>query len=87
MAEAGVKGAEFSGGRFGLLAPAGTPLPIVDKLAAEIRTALMDPQVKERLGALGLRPVGSSPKEFRRLVESEVKYFAELVREIGIQAE
>lgn len=87
MAEAGVKGAEFSGGRFGLFAPAGTPLAVVEKLAVENRSALGNSQVKERLGALGLRPVGSSPEEFRRLVESEVKYFAELVRETGVQAE
>lgn len=83
--EAGVPGAEFQGGWFGMFAPAGTPASIVSKLAAEIRKALTNPQVKERLGALGLRPIGSTPEEFRPYVESEIRQYAEIVRLTGIQ--
>jgi len=83
--EAGVPGAEFQGGWFGMFAPAGTPAAIASRLAAEIRTALANPQVKERLAALGLRPIGSTPEEFRQYVESEIRQYAEIVRLTGIQ--
>lgn len=87
MTEAGVKGADFQGGWFGMFVPPGTPRAIVDKLAAEIRTALADPKVKERLALLGLRPIGSTPEEFKRYVESEIKHYADIVRLTGIQAQ
>ena len=87
MAEAGMSGMEFDGGWFGMFAPAGTPDPIVAKLAAEIRVALANPQVQDRLSALGLRPVGSTPDEFKRFVDAEIKHFAEIVRLTGIQPE
>jgi tripartite-type tricarboxylate transporter receptor subunit TctC len=85
MKEAGVSGAEFQGGWFGMFGPAGTPAAIVARLAAEIRTALGNAQVKERLAALGLRPIGSTPEEFRQYVESEIRLYAEIVRLTGIQ--
>lgn len=85
MKEAGVSGAEFQGGWFGMFAPAGTPSAIVARLAAEIRTALTNAQVKERLAALGLRPIGSTPEEFRQYVESEIRQYAEIVRLTGMQ--
>jgi tripartite-type tricarboxylate transporter receptor subunit TctC len=87
MAEAGVTGAEFSGGWFGLFAPAGTPAPIVTKLAAEMKAALSDATVKQRLAALGLRPIGNGPEEFRRYVASEIRNYAEIVKLTGIQGE
>jgi tripartite-type tricarboxylate transporter receptor subunit TctC len=87
MAEAGITGAEFSGGWFGLFAPAGTPAPIVARLAAEMKTALSDETVKQRLAVLGLRPIGSGPEEFRRYVDSEIKKYAEIVKLTGIQGE
>lgn len=88
MAEAGITGMEFDGGWFGMFAPANTPAPVVGKLHAEIRAALTNALVKERLNALGLRPVGSnSPEEFKRFVETEIKHFAEIVRMTGIQPE
>jgi tripartite-type tricarboxylate transporter receptor subunit TctC len=85
MKEAGVSGAEFQGGWFGMFAPAGAQAAIVSRLAAEIRAALTNPQVKERLAALGLRPIGSTPEEFRQYVESEIRHYAEIVRLTGIQ--
>jgi tripartite-type tricarboxylate transporter receptor subunit TctC len=85
MKEAGVAGADFQGGWFGMFVPAGTAAPIVAKLAAEIRTAVAEPGVRERLDALGLRPIGSTPEEFRRYVESEIRQYAEIVRLTGIQ--
>jgi tripartite-type tricarboxylate transporter receptor subunit TctC len=87
MAEAGVSGAEFSGGWFGMFVPAGTPAPIIAQLASEIKTALTNPSVKERLATLGLRPIGSTPEEFRRYVDSEIKYYADVVALTGIKGE
>jgi len=87
MAEAGVPGMEFAGGWFGLFAPAGVSPEIAAKLAAEARTAVNNPQVRERLAGLGLRPVGTGPAEFRRYVEEEIKYFADLMRLTGIEPE
>jgi tripartite-type tricarboxylate transporter receptor subunit TctC len=87
MAEAGVAGAEFSGGWFGMFAPAGTPTPLVARLAGEIKTALAQAAVKERLATLGLRPIGSSPEEFRRYVDTEIEHYAGIVKLAGIQPE
>jgi tripartite-type tricarboxylate transporter receptor subunit TctC len=87
MAEAGVSGADISGGWFGMFAPAGTAAPIVARLAHEIRTALTNAGVKERLAALGLRPIGSTPEEFERYVESEIRHYSEVVRLTGIPLE
>ncbi len=87
MTEAGVTGADFSGGWFGMFAPAGTPAPVVSRLAGEIKTALANPSVTERLGVLGLRPIGSTPEEFRRYVDSEIKSYAEVVKLTGIKDE
>ncbi len=86
-AEAGVAKAEFSGGWFGLFAPAGTPAPIVARLATEVKTALSNPDVQKRLAALGLRPIGSTPEEFRRYVDAEIKTYAEIVQLTGIKGE
>jgi tripartite-type tricarboxylate transporter receptor subunit TctC len=87
MAEAGVVGAEFSGGWFGMFAPAGTPAPIVARLADEIKKALADATVQQRLASLGLRPIGNTPDEFRRYVVSEIKYYADVVKLTGIKGE
>jgi tripartite-type tricarboxylate transporter receptor subunit TctC len=87
MAEAGVKDAEFSGGWFGMFAPAGTPEPIVARLSQEIQKALTDATVKSRFASLGLRPIGSSPQDFRRYVDSEIKNYADIVKLTGIKAE
>jgi tripartite-type tricarboxylate transporter receptor subunit TctC len=87
MTEAGVTRAEFSGGWFGMFAPTGTPAPIVARLANEIKKALADPTVQQRLGSLGLRPIGNAPDEFRRYVDSEIKYYADVVKLTGIKGE
>jgi tripartite-type tricarboxylate transporter receptor subunit TctC len=87
MAEAGVAGAEISGGWFGMFVPAGTAAPIVARLAAEIKTALAEATVRQRLATLGLRPIGSGSEEFRRYVDSEIKNYAEIVKLTGIQGE
>jgi tripartite-type tricarboxylate transporter receptor subunit TctC len=87
MTEAGVKGMDMDPGWYGVLAPAGTPAAILSKLHAEIRAALHDPGVKERLAGLGVEPVGDAPAEFRQFLAAAIKRAAELTRIAGIRPE
>ncbi len=64
----------------GLVAPAGTPAAIVEKLNAAVRKALDDPEVIARLKELGLEIAVSSPTEFQDYINAQIDYFAELVR-------
>ncbi|MBI4193635.1 MAG: tripartite tricarboxylate transporter substrate binding protein [Betaproteobacteria bacterium] len=88
MAEAGVSGMDMEAASwYGVFAPAKTPARIVARLHKETRAAIAEPQVRERLLALRLHPVGSSPAELRAFLESAVKKFSELARLAGIQPE
>lgn len=87
MAEAGVSGMEMNAIWYGLLAPPAVPAAIVGKLQSEVRAAVGDPQVRERLGALGLEPVGDGPAQFKPFLAASMKRFAELVRLAGIEPE
>ena len=72
MAEAGLPGYDL-GLWFGLLAPAGTPKPIVDKLAQLANDALKTPDLTEPLRKIGIDTVGGTPEEFSRYIGTEVK--------------
>ena len=87
LTEAGVSGMEIDAGWFGLFAPANVPAEIVTKLSSEIRAALANPQVRERLQPQGFMPVGNSPAEFKVYVESEIRAYAEMVKLAGIEPE
>ncbi|MGB6105824.1 MAG: tripartite tricarboxylate transporter substrate binding protein [Pusillimonas sp.] len=71
---------------FGLMAPAGTPQPIIDKIHAETTRILADPAIKERLLAMGAEPVGSSPDEMGKRINAEVCKFGELIAKANITA-
>ena len=86
VAEAGVPG--YSALQwYGLLAPAGTPQPVIDKLAAAVAEALRAPEVREGLAQDSAEPVGSSPAEFSALVKSELVKWTDIARAANIQAE
>jgi tripartite-type tricarboxylate transporter receptor subunit TctC len=87
LAQAGVPGMEIDAGWFGLFAPANVPAEIVTKLSSEIRAAMANPQVRERLQTQGIIPVGNSPAEFKTYVESEIRAYAEMVKLAGIEPE
>src|SRR5215217_7525484 len=70
-AEAGVPGYDFSSWG-GMLAPAGTPRAIVQKLNAEIGVALANPELNKRFVEMGLVPKHSTPEEFGKFVQSEM---------------
>ncbi|MDO9217686.1 MAG: tripartite tricarboxylate transporter substrate binding protein [Lacisediminimonas sp.] len=85
LAELGVPGVEVSSW-FGLLAPAGTPMPVVEALQAEVVKILATPEAKAQLQAIGADPVGNSPAEFSRIISADVKKWAALVKATGVTA-
>jgi len=82
--EAGVKGAD-SPLWFGVWGPAGVPADIVNKINADVRKALADPVVKERLQNTGNATMDMSPQDFARFVRSEIDTYTKLLRAAGIQ--
>ncbi len=71
----------------GLVAPAGTPKPIVDLLAREIAAAVKDPKFIERLETYGVDPVGDTPEEFAKTIAADVAQWAEAVKMVGLAAQ
>lgn len=74
-------------GWFGLIAPAGTPAPIVARLQAETNRALVDPAIRQRLIALGLQPRGGTPAEFSAFIDAETRKWGEVIRSAGIKGD
>jgi tripartite-type tricarboxylate transporter receptor subunit TctC len=86
VAESGLPGYEAVGW-FGLLAPAATPKPVVDKLSADANRALADREVRNRMQALGADPGGNTPEEFASFIREDQAKWAKLMREAGIKPE
>jgi len=84
--ESGVTGLVFEHW-WGVMAPAGTPRAIVDKLHGEIVKAVSAPDVRERFSVLAVEPRTTTPEAFRALLESDVKRWAKVVKEAGIKVE
>jgi tripartite-type tricarboxylate transporter receptor subunit TctC len=80
--EAGVPGYELAGW-FGLLAPAKTPQSVVDRLAAEVKKAVADPRLKDRLTEQGLEVFGSSSDEMLAIMRSDTKKWSEVIAATG----
>ena len=86
VAEAGLPGFE-SVQWYGMLAPARTPKEIVTRLHAEMTRILQQPDIKERFAGDGADPVGNTPEEFARYIQSELIKWAKVAREAGIKQE
>jgi tripartite-type tricarboxylate transporter receptor subunit TctC len=86
VAEAGLPNFEVTTW-YGILAPAGTPRPIVVRLNAELAKIMHSPELKERLDALATDPVTSTPEEFAGLIKREIAKWREVVREAGLKAD
>jgi tripartite-type tricarboxylate transporter receptor subunit TctC len=84
MAESGFPGFEAVPW-FGLLAPAGTPPDVVDRLYRETVKVLAMPQVRKQFDELGLEPVGNTPAEFAALMSRETPEWAKVIRDAGIK--
>lgn len=86
FSELGVPKLDTSGW-FGMLAPAGTPRAIVDKIAADTALVLAMPEVADNLRAQGLEPTGMGPDAFGRFIRDDLVRWKTLANELGIRAE
>lgn len=86
IAESGYPGFEASAW-YGVLAPAGTPKPVVARLNAEILRALKIPEVRERLENVGFEIVGGTPEAFGAYMKSEIAKWARVVKASGVKAD
>lgn len=72
---------------FGMLVPAGTPRPIIDRLHQDIVRGLGAPDMKQKLTGLGLNAVGSTPEQFGAYMKSETDKWAKVIKSMGIKPE
>jgi len=83
MQEAGVPGFEVTSW-YGVVAPAGTPAPVLDKLNADITSVLRLPDVQQRLNEVVMPPAPTSREEFDQFIRSEVARWARVIKDAGI---
>lgn len=86
VAESGVPGYKWEFW-YGLMAPAKTPKPILQKIALEVKRILELPNVKDRFDELGTTAVSSTPEQFDKFIASEIVDFARLAKQSGIKPE
>jgi tripartite-type tricarboxylate transporter receptor subunit TctC len=85
MAEQGFPGFDSSAW-FGLMAPAGTPAPIIAKLHAETVKILARPDVRKRFDELGMEVIGNTPTEFADVIKAEIPVWAKIIKASGAKA-
>jgi tripartite-type tricarboxylate transporter receptor subunit TctC len=86
VAESGLPGFNVFGWN-GVLATAGTPRPVIEKLHALFITAMKDPEVRTRMAGFGFEPIGNTPEEFGAFVKEDIARWAKLVKETGAKVE
>ena len=86
VAEAGLPNFEVTTW-YGILAPAGTPKPIVTRLNAELVKIMHAPEMKDRLATMATDPVTSTPEEFADYIKREIVKWGEVVRQAGLKAD
>ena len=86
IAESGVKGYEAEQW-YGVVGPAGTPAAIVNKLAAEIKTIVANPDVRERFYSQGIEPVYATPEQFAVYIKASVAKYAKVIKTLGLKVE
>jgi tripartite-type tricarboxylate transporter receptor subunit TctC len=69
----------------GLMAPAGTPAWIIDRMAGEVARAVKDPKFVERLAVDGFDPLGNRPDEFAAMIAADISFWADAVKTAGMQ--
>ena len=83
VAEGGVTG-YGAAGWFSVVAPAGTPRPIIDKLNGILTTYVNRPDIQDRMNALAITPLTSTPDELAAFIPAEIKRWAQVVKDAGI---
>jgi tripartite-type tricarboxylate transporter receptor subunit TctC len=86
MAEAGLPGFDVTGW-YALLAPAGTPAAIVNKVQADVANALRVPALNERLSSEGAEPVGSTPQQFGTFLGAEIRKWGKVISDARVTPE
>jgi tripartite-type tricarboxylate transporter receptor subunit TctC len=84
IAESGVPGYDANAW-FGVFAPAGTPVTVINRLHSEIARIVNLPDIRDRFLALGAEPVGSTPEQFSAFYRKEVAKWAKVVKDSGAQ--
>jgi tripartite-type tricarboxylate transporter receptor subunit TctC len=69
----------------GILAPAGTPKPIIDRINSVLSEKLRDPAVRKQLEAIGFEPAGEGPAEYAAFIRAETKKWADVAKKAGIK--
>ncbi|MEC4721606.1 tripartite tricarboxylate transporter substrate binding protein [Noviherbaspirillum sp. CPCC 100848] len=82
-AEAGVPGFNATSW-MGLLAPAGTPKELIERISADVQEAVNTPEIRDKFASLGAVPVGSDAAGFQRLIDADRSKYAKLIKEKGI---
>jgi tripartite-type tricarboxylate transporter receptor subunit TctC len=86
VSEAGVPGYEATIW-LGLMAPAGTPRPLLDRLSSEVNKIVSAPDVKEAWGKQGAQPMGMSVDEFGKFLREDVQKWSKLVKDTGMKVD
>ena len=84
IAEAGLPG-YGTNGWFSVVVAAGTPRPIIDKLNGMLMPYLKRPDVQDRLNALAITPLTSTPEELEKFIPAEIVKWAKVVKDAGIE--
>jgi tripartite-type tricarboxylate transporter receptor subunit TctC len=86
ITEAGLPGFEVTTW-YGILAPAGTPRPIIARLNAELVKVMHSPEMKERLAGIGTDAVTSTPEEFAAYIQAEIGKWGDVIRKANLRAD
>ena len=87
MAQAGYAGLEVTAPWVGMLVPAGTPVPVVNRLADEIRRSLAKPDIRAKMKEQGAVIVGDTPAEFAAFLRKDQERWAQVIKASGVKAE
>ncbi len=83
VAESGLPNYKYNSW-FGVMAPAGTPKPILDKVAKDIASVLAMPDVKEKLDVQGSIPAPNTPEAFDAIIKSDTERYGKILRDAGV---
>jgi tripartite-type tricarboxylate transporter receptor subunit TctC len=87
MAQAGYAGLEVTAPWVGMLVPAGTPAPVVSRLADEIRKSLAKPDIRAKMKEQGAVIIGDTPAEFAVFLKKDQERWAQVIKASGVKAE